>query len=260
MFVRTVLKLDIIWYIYSKTSISSEEIVPDLTVKSASSTNILTRFPSDLLETSVDPDNDTKISLTSDSPKLVSSNENLKLVSTSEELESFNQNVDVIDSNQNQFDLHGKQQHNVRKEDGFKPTTDSAKSLEINSVFESKDRVETLNASLGNSINTEHQVIRKADVVPTENVHVTTSTLTTTNHSVNIVPSLKKNKELKEKHIKNDNNASSSLMSLPNQHVKMEEIGNSSTKTSFERKQEQHVSEKPSFDLTKEVNKYHVST
>ena len=38
------------------SSISSEEIVPDLTVKSASSTNILERFPSDLLETSVDPD------------------------------------------------------------------------------------------------------------------------------------------------------------------------------------------------------------
>ena len=44
---------------YSKSSSRSEEIVPDLTVKSASGT-ILTRFPSDLLETSVDPDMDTK--------------------------------------------------------------------------------------------------------------------------------------------------------------------------------------------------------
>ena len=44
---------------YSKSSSRSEEIVPDLTVKSASDT-ILTRFPSDLLETSVDPDMDTR--------------------------------------------------------------------------------------------------------------------------------------------------------------------------------------------------------
>ena len=242
-------------YICRKTSISSEEIVPDLTVKSASSTNILTRFPSDLLETSVDPDNDTKVSLTSDSPKLASSNKNPKLgtVSTSEELESFDQNLDVIDSNQNQFDLHSKQQHGITREDGFKPK-DSAKSHEINSVFESKDRVGTLNASLGNSINTEHQVIRKDDVVPSENIHVTKSTLKTTNHSVNIVPSLKKNREIKENYIEHDNNATSSLMSLSNQHVDIEEVGNSSTKTSIEEKQEQHVSERMSFDLTKEVN------
>ena len=47
----------IVVYRYPRdSSISSEEIVPDLTVKSASSTNILERFPSDLLETSVDPD------------------------------------------------------------------------------------------------------------------------------------------------------------------------------------------------------------
>ena len=45
--------------LYSKSSSRSDEIVPDLTVKSASGT-ILTRFPSDLLETSVDPDMDTK--------------------------------------------------------------------------------------------------------------------------------------------------------------------------------------------------------
>ena len=49
---------------------SSEEIVPDLTVKSASSTNILTRFPSDLLETSVDPDNESKGILSSDTSNL----------------------------------------------------------------------------------------------------------------------------------------------------------------------------------------------
>ena len=47
-------------YFYSdKSSVRSEEIVPDLTVKSASSTR-LARFPSDLLESSVDPDLDAK--------------------------------------------------------------------------------------------------------------------------------------------------------------------------------------------------------
>ena len=203
----------------------------------------------------MDPDNDTKVSVNSDSPKLASSNKNPKigLVSTSEELKSFDQNKDVIDSNQHQFDLHGKQQYSVTKEDGFKPK-DSAKSHKINSVLESKDRVETLNMSLGNSINTEHQVLRKDDVVPTENVHVTTSTLETTNHLVNIAPSLKKNKDIKENYIEHDNNARSSLMSVSNQHVNMEEVGNSTTKGSFEEKVEQHVSVKPSCDLTKEVN------
>ena len=57
-------------YFYRNGSMSSEEIVPDLTVKSASSTNILTRFPSDLLETSVDPDNEAKGILSSDASNL----------------------------------------------------------------------------------------------------------------------------------------------------------------------------------------------
>ena len=69
---------------------SSEEIVPDLTVKSASSTNILTRFPSDLLETSVDPDNESKGILASDASNLpkTSNHSEIDILSSSTKFES----------------------------------------------------------------------------------------------------------------------------------------------------------------------------
>ena len=70
---------------------SSEEIVPDLTVKSASSTNILTRFPSDLLETSVDPDNESKGVLRSDASNQPKKGNHSKIdaLSSSTDLESL---------------------------------------------------------------------------------------------------------------------------------------------------------------------------
>ena len=240
-------------FIYRKTSISSEEIVPDLTVKSASSTNILTRFPSDLLETSVDPDNDIKISIPSDTSK--SSNKNPKLagMSTSEELESLEQNLDVIDSHQNQFDLDCKQEHDITKEDVLKPI-DSTKSHEINSVFESKDRSETLNAPTDSLINTEHQIIRKAEIVSTRNVHVTTSTLESINHSTNLDSSLKKTEETTTKLTETDNYTRSSLFPQYTEHVNSDLISNSPPKANLDQKFQEHDSKCHRFDLAKEVN------
>ena len=79
---------------------SSEEIVPDLTVKSASSTNILTRFPSDLLETSVDPDNESKGILSSDASNLpkTSNHTEIDIPSSSTKFESSDPSIPGLDN------------------------------------------------------------------------------------------------------------------------------------------------------------------
>ena len=88
------------FYIHRNGSLTSEEIVPDLTVKSASSTNILTRFPSDLLETSVDPDNDAKGVLSSDTSDLAKACNPSKLdaPTSSTELESLDHGITGVEN------------------------------------------------------------------------------------------------------------------------------------------------------------------
>ena len=87
-------------YFYRNGSMSSEEIVPDLTVKSASSTNILTRFPSDLLETSVDPDNESKGILSSDASNLpkTSNHSEIDIPTSSTKFESSDPSIPGSDN------------------------------------------------------------------------------------------------------------------------------------------------------------------
>ena len=227
---------------------SSEEIVPDLTVKSASSTNILTRFPSDLLETSVDPDNDVRDAQSSEAPNVSPKTKNPKLgtVSTSEEVESFEHSIDVICSHSTPFTTDGNQDQSSTNRDIFKPiecNIDSAKSHEINQVLAKHDNKDAFNgsSSIFNSANTEDKEISQSSALATKNVHITTSTLETTNNSTELTALIVKSNEINEKPIETSSiNIDNSIPSY-NKLDKMKNANNSSEKRAFEEYDEKGI-------------------
>ena len=158
------------------SSISSEEIVPDLTVKSASSTNILERFPSDLLETSVDPDIGNKNTHSNSETGTITTSDgmvtNVKKTSVDEQdcQSSF-----VNDRNQIEIISRGdqKESHCLTSSTAAEQTSDSH---DKNNLIARCDPIKELDdaLSLRNS-NVEDQSINKSIKSDFHNVNITKS-------------------------------------------------------------------------------------
>ena len=164
------------------SSISSEEIVPDLTVKSASSTNILERFPSDLLETSVDPDIGNKNTHSYSETGTITMSDgmikNEKKTYVDEQDPKTRQSSFVNDSNQIPIISRGdqKESHCLTSSTAGEQTSDSHDN---NNLIARCDPIKELDDALSHSnSNVEDQSINKSTKSDFYSENITKSALT----------------------------------------------------------------------------------
>ena len=169
-----------------KSTISSEEIVPDLTVKSASSTNILARFPSDLLETSVDPDIDIKNTPSSDQP--APNETNSHLFQSTKDFEFLEQNLNPILAPIDRLEASKYQSKGIEIENSMRTiegTTDSERRIPDDFIQKDKDGNASLPtaSSISNQMQSKYEGENLEKMLETKEFNVTKSTLETGNSS-----------------------------------------------------------------------------
>ena len=153
--------------------------MPDLTVKSASSTNILERFPSDLLETSVDPDIDNKNTYSYSETATITTSDgtvkNVKKASVDEQDPKTRQRAFVNDRNQISIISRGdqKESHCLTSSTAAQQTSHSHDN---NNLIARCDPIKELDDALSHSnSNVEDQSINKSIKSDLYNVNITKS-------------------------------------------------------------------------------------
>ena len=205
------------------------------------------RFPSDLLETSVDPDTDVKDnSVLADQDKISSTNVKHKLGSvTSIELEStFDQNLDVIDDHLHQptSDTQHETQL-IEKEEATRTTikscTDSEKSHEkITHDFSSNEKTEALSDVYTKHDyikSTEDELVENVKCAGNSNIYITTNTKDITNLNETQACLIKQNTS-KETYLPNGRKDGDVLLTSSKKIIDMDISRNSSSLTNYESK------------------------
>ena len=181
----------------------------------------MTRFPSDLLETSVDPDTDIKDTLSSDIPPFEAADINPQSFkrTTSKECQSLKQNTNLGAFQVNQLGPNKYEAQEIETEHSVRTiecATDSARFREADLTLLHTDKREPLSTASGllnQTHRSEDQLINLENVFDTKTFHVTRSTLETAN-STEIPSSLDISKEEEDQSYESGNNTNRAEISF----------------------------------------------
>lgn len=200
----------------------------------------MTRFPSDLLETSVDPDNDIKDIPSSDIPP-------------STEIKSFKP---TLSQNKYETQQDSKRENSLRTIECAK---NNARLHEVDLTLQHKHQRNPLlsTSSLLNQMHPEDQLINLEKVLDSKTFHITTSTLETAN-STEITSSLEISKEKEDQLCEVGNNTNRTAISFSeefdsNVEAEMVRIYNAPPTTASAAQSQYQVGGRPS-DSTSNVN------